>query len=110
MFDLEESYRKIPQMMSCLARMKADPEMAQRMSEGYLTPDYDLDEFAKYPPGSLARTYARLMQLQNLKSHFYPDLPLDDEENYCIMRMRKTHDLHHVVAGFAMNGPGEASV
>ncbi len=50
------------------------------------------------------------MQLQNLKPHFYPDLPLDDEENYCIMRMRKTHDLHHVVAGFAMNGPGEAGV
>jgi ubiquinone biosynthesis protein COQ4 len=84
--------------------------MARRMSEGYLTPDYDLDELAKYPPGSLARTYARQMQLQNLKSHFYPDLPLDHEENYCIMHMRKTHDLHHVVAGFAMNDPGEAGV
>jgi ubiquinone biosynthesis protein Coq4 len=55
-FDLGESYRKTPQMMSCPARMKADPEMARHMSEESLTPDYDLDELAKYPPGSLART------------------------------------------------------
>jgi ubiquinone biosynthesis protein COQ4 len=109
-FEIEDSYRKTPQMQACLARMKADPEMARRIAEGYTTPDFDLDELAKYPPGSLARTYARLMQLQSYKPHFYPDLPLDDEENYIIMRMRKTHDLHHVVTGFGMNGPGEVGV
>ena len=62
-----------------------------------MSPQYDLEALIAYPPGSLAHTYARLLQSQGLQPHFYPDLPLDDDESYVIMRMRKTLDLHHVV-------------
>ncbi len=96
-FKLEESYRGSVAMKSCVERMKADPEMGARIAEGYVSPQYDLEALIAYPPGSLAHTYARLLQSQGLQPHFYPDLPLDDDESYVIMRMRKTHDLHHVV-------------
>jgi ubiquinone biosynthesis protein Coq4 len=109
-FALEDHYRDTPQMEAAVERMKADPAVGHLISEGYATPDYDLDELIKYPPGSLGHTYARLMGLHGFKSHFYPDRDIKSDADYCIMRVRKTHDLHHVVTGFSMQGAGEAGV
>jgi len=45
------------------------------------------------------------------KAHFYADRPsLDADTDYATMRVRKTHDFHHIVTGFSMIGPGELSV
>src|SRR5262249_29243012 len=43
-------------------------------------------------------------------SHFYRDRPIKTDVDYCIMRVRKTHDLHHVVTGFSMLPEGEMGV
>jgi hypothetical protein len=94
-FALEDHYRDTPQMEAAVERMKADPAVGHLISEGYATPDYDLDELIKHPPGSLGHTYARLMGLHGFKSHFYPDRDIKSDADYCIMRVRKTHDLHH---------------
>jgi ubiquinone biosynthesis protein COQ4 len=109
-FALEDHYRDTPQMTEAVARMKADPGVGRLISEGYTTPDYDLDALAKYPPGSLAHTYAKLMRLVGYSAKFYPERELKSDADYCIMRVRKTHDLHHVVTGFSQQGPGEAGV
>ncbi len=109
-FALEDSYYDTPQMQAAVERMKAEPGMGRLISEGYLTPDYDLDELMKYPPGSLGHTYARLMALHGFKAHFYPDREIKTDADYCIMRVRKTHDIHHAVSGFSMKPSGEAGV
>jgi ubiquinone biosynthesis protein COQ4 len=109
-FALEDHYRDSPQMAGAVARMKADPAVGRLISEGYTTPDYDLDALAKYPPGSLAHTYAKLMRLVGYSAKFYPERKIKSDADYCIMRVRKTHDLHHVVTGFSQQGPGEAGV
>jgi ubiquinone biosynthesis protein COQ4 len=44
-------------------------------------------------------------------AHFYGDRPsIAEETDYVTMRVRKTHDLHHIVTGFSMTGPGELGV
>jgi ubiquinone biosynthesis protein Coq4 len=53
-FALEDSYYDTPQMQAAVERMKAEPGMGRLISEGYLTPDYDLDELMKYPPARSA--------------------------------------------------------
>jgi ubiquinone biosynthesis protein COQ4 len=43
--------------------------------------------------------------------HFYGDRPsIDEDTDYATMRVRKTHDFHHIVTGFSMIGPGELGV
>jgi ubiquinone biosynthesis protein COQ4 len=109
-FALEDHYRDTPQMADAVERMKADPGVGRLISEGYMTQDYDLHELMKYPAGSLAYTYAKLMRLNGYGAKFYPERDIKNDADYCIMRVRKTHDLHHVVTGFSQQGPGEAGV
>jgi ubiquinone biosynthesis protein Coq4 len=109
-FALEDSYRDSPQMQAAVERMKADPAVGALIAEGYATPDYDLDELIKYPPGSLGHTYAKLVKLHGYAAQFYPEREIKSDADYCIMRTRKTHDLHHTVTGFALQNAGEAGV
>jgi ubiquinone biosynthesis protein Coq4 len=46
-FALEDHYRDTPQMADAVERMKADPGVGRLISEGYMTPDYDLDALIK---------------------------------------------------------------
>ena len=109
-FDLEDSFHDSREMTACMERVKADPEMGRLIAEGYTTPDYDLDRLIQYPVGTLAHTYAKLMRKQGLDPHFYRDRPVATDVDYCIMRVRKTHDLHHIVTGFSMLPEGELGV
>ena len=71
----------------------------------------DLDELVKYPRGSLGYTYAKVMRHLGYTPHFYGDRPsIDEDTDYATMRVRKTHDFHHIVTGFSMIGPGELGV
>lgn len=109
-FDLEDSYVGSPQMAACVERMKADPEMGKRIAEGYVTPDYDPDALIELPPDTLGHAYARLLKSFDYAAHFYRDRELRTDADYCIMRMRKTHDIHHAVTGFVPKGHGETGV
>jgi len=109
-FDLEDSFHDSPQMTACVERMKSDLEMGRLISEGYTTREYDLDELIQYPVGTLGHVYAKLLRTQGFNPHFYRDRPIRTDADYCIMRVRKTHDIHHVVTGFGMVGGGELGV
>jgi ubiquinone biosynthesis protein Coq4 len=109
-FDLEDSYLGTPQMATCVERMKADPEMGRRIAEGYIAPDCDLDALIKLPRDTLGHTYARLLKSFGYAPHFYRDRELKTDADYCVMRMRQTHDIHHAVTGFVPTGHGETGV
>jgi ubiquinone biosynthesis protein Coq4 len=51
-FALEDHYRDTPQMADAVERMKADPGVGRLISEGYMSPDYDLDALIEYPPAA----------------------------------------------------------
>lgn len=108
---LEDHFRDRPPMKACIERMKAEPATRKCIEERYIGPELDLDEWVNYPRGSLGYTYARVMKHLGYAAHFYGDrLSIDKETDYVTMRVRKTHDLHHIVTGSSMIGPGELGV
>ena len=108
---LEDHFRDRPAMKACVERMKADPRMRKCFDDRYMGPELDLDELVKYPRGSLGYTYARVLKHLGYAAHFYGDRPsLVEDTDYATMRVRKTHDFHHIVTGFSMIGPGELGV
>jgi ubiquinone biosynthesis protein Coq4 len=110
-FRLEDHFRDRPSMAACIERMRADPDTRKCLEDRYMGPELNLDELAAYPRDSLGETYARVMKRLGYSAHFYTDRPsLDEETDYVTMRVRKTHDLHHIVTGFSMIGPGELGV
>jgi len=81
------------------------------IEDRYLGPELDLDQLLTYPRGSLGYTYAKVMKRLGYAAHFYGDRPsIAEETDFVTMRVRKTHDLHHIVTGFSMTGPGELGV
>jgi ubiquinone biosynthesis protein COQ4 len=63
------------------------------------------------PRGSFGSIYAKVMKHLGYAAHFYGDRPsIAKETDYVTMRVRKTHDLHHIVTGFSMTGAGELGV
>ena len=113
-FDLEEYLHDSPQMHTCVERLKADPAMAQLISERYMGPDIDLEQLGQMPQGSLGHTYAKLMTALNYDPEFYRPKEINDDVDYVVVRMRRTHDIHHIVSGFSPKasetGGGEIGV
>jgi ubiquinone biosynthesis protein COQ4 len=108
---LEDHFRDRPAMKACIERMKADRATRKCIEDRYLGPELDLDTLITYPTGSLGYTYAKVMKHLGYAAHFYGDRPsIEEETDYVTMRVRKTHDLHHIVTGFSMIGPGELGV
>lgn len=108
---LEDHFRDRPPMKACVERMKADPTTRKCIEDRYLGPELELEKLIMYPRGSLGYTYARVMKHLGYEPHFYGDRPsIAEETDYVTMRVRKTHDLQHIVTGFSMIGPGELGV
>ncbi|MFN0071445.1 MAG: Coq4 family protein, partial [Chloroflexota bacterium] len=108
---LEDHFRERPAMTACIERMRADPVTRKCIEDRYMGPELNLDELVDYPRGSLGYTYARVMKHLGYAAHFYGDRHnIDEDTDYVTMRVRKTHDLHHIVSGFSMTGPGELGV
>jgi ubiquinone biosynthesis protein COQ4 len=47
------------------------------------------------------------MKKESLDPEFFPQLKIDNDDTYIIMRVRQTHDLFHVVTGFKTDPVGE---
>lgn len=108
---LEDHFRDRPPMKAGVERMKADPAMRRCFDDSYMGPELDLDELVTYPRGSLGYTYAKVMKHLGYTPHFYGDRPsITEDTDFATMRVRKTHDFHHIVTGFSMIGPGELGV
>jgi ubiquinone biosynthesis protein COQ4 len=91
-----------------------DPAVAQLCRERYIGHPYTPEELRKYPPGSLGREFAEAVLAHDFDPEFYRDYyghgppRFDSDEEYLRFRVRQTHDLVHVLTGFAMTEfPGE---
>ena len=103
-FDCEDAFARTIWMDNCVERIKENPDSARLIEERYMGPEYNLDELLKQPKETLGYTYAKVMTLKSFTPHFYRDRPsVDDERDYVIMRVRKTHDLYHMISGFSMS-------
>ena len=108
---LEDHFRDRQPMRACIERVKADPASRKALEDRYMGPELDLEKLISCPRGSLGYTYAKVMKHLDYMPHFYADrASVEEETDWVTMRVRKTHDLHHIVTGFSMIGPGELGV
>ena len=109
-FDISDKLRDSTQMEECLAYMKQDQATSAMLAERYMGPDFDLEKLSKMPEGSLGWTYAKVMTAINYKPDFYRLRSVESDADYVINRVRKTHDLHHIMTGFSFDDFGENGV
>lgn len=72
-----------------------------------LAAQFDISTLAKLPEGTLGRAYGEFMQARGLEPEFYDRRQGDGLIDFYAMRIRKTHDLWHVVTGFGTDPLGE---
>ncbi|MDJ0772915.1 MAG: Coq4 family protein [Mastigocoleus sp. MO_167.B18] len=109
-FDISDKLRDSTQMQECIVWMKQDPATAAAIAERYMGADFNLQELIKMPQGSLGWTYARVMNALGYDPHFYRLRETTSDTDYIINRIRKTHDLHHILTGFSFDDFGENGV
>jgi ubiquinone biosynthesis protein Coq4 len=110
-FDLSEKLHHSNPMKATIKALQANPATAAMLQERYMGPPYDLDALLKMPPHSLGWTYGRIISTLGYDPNFYrqPDAINSDAE-YITYRVYKTHDLHHILTGFSLDGMGEFGV
>lgn len=108
-FDIEDNFRGSDQMKVCVDRVKAIPEAHALMEARYMGPEIDLEELSTLPRGSLGHTYATVMKTLGYDPNFYRQREIETDEDWVTMRLRKTHDLIHLMTGFGPTG-GELGV
>lgn len=90
-----------------VSRLKSDPETAAFIRDRKKMQTYEMNDLKKLNPGTLGRTYADHMALYSLQPNFYKFISAPDDTAFCMMRLRQTHDLWHVMTGFGVSHPEE---
>jgi ubiquinone biosynthesis protein COQ4 len=109
-FDIEDSLRDSHLMVKCLEAVRKDPDSARLLAERYMGEEFDLKKMLKMPRNSLGWTYARVLSAMNYNPQFYRIREIHSDIDYVTHRIRKTHDLHHIVTGFSFDDFGEMGV
>ncbi len=94
-------------------KAKSDPATQKLFEEQYGRQDFDFSLLAQLPPLSLGREFYNYIVKQNLDPHFYKfKAPQQDSSEYAYLayRLRKTHDLWHLLTGFETSDEGEAGL
>lgn len=68
--------------------------------------DLDLGALARMPPGTLGHAFMRYFHDNGIEP-FISSFPVVDDVDYLSKRYRETHDLFHVITGYATDEPGE---
>jgi ubiquinone biosynthesis protein COQ4 len=106
-YDIEDGLRNTKATQLSLEFVKADPQIDQLISERYMPPPVDIDVLLTLPTDSLGHTYATYIKNSNFDPNFYRKVEVNDDISYMFLRMRQTHDIWHIVAGFGTDIAGE---
>lgn len=109
-FDIEDIFTDSPQMQQCLQAVRQNPDSIRLLNERYMGSEFDLKSLLQLPKGSLGWTYARVLSAMNYDPQFYRIREIQSDVDYIIHRVRKTHDLHHILTGFSFDDYGEFGV
>ena len=110
--DLLNTGYATPAGAAALARLKADPAIAELIQERYWGHWPDLASLTSLPEDTLGYIYSHLMQQQGLQPLPAPVIPAtaDDDDAYILYRARATHDLWHAVTGAPTTLAGETTI
>lgn len=106
-YDLEDGLRHRRATTLAVEFVQQQPDVAEIFRDRYLADPPDLEQLAQLPEGSLGRAYADYLRDSGFEADFYRSLTVEDDVSYFLLRMRQTHDIWHLVAGFHTDVPGE---
>jgi len=110
-FDIEDGLRKAEATKLSIEYILSCPEMGPVVRERYLRNGVpDLAALGELPPDTLGYAYSRHLMSHGFDPDYFRKLDVCDDESYCIMRTRETHDIWHVVTGFSPSALGEIGV
>ena len=108
--DLVDNFAGSRQMALCLERFLALPGARSLLAEGPPPLQLDLAALGALPRGTLGHSVAGVLERLGYDPDFARPRPIDTPERWLIQRLATTHDIHHVVSGFATVGEGENGV
>jgi ubiquinone biosynthesis protein COQ4 len=106
-YDVEDGLRHIKATELAVEFVKSKPEVAELFQERYLAPLVNLDALIQLPEASLGHVYATYIKDAGFDPNFYRLIKVEDDVSYFLLRMRQTHDIWHIVAGFSTDVFGE---
>lgn len=113
-FEVLKRLRSSKPMQRCLTILERDEASRTLIERRELLTPYPQDELIQLPKGSLGRVFAEVCKAMEYDINFYPKpdyfCNLDTAADYVNYRVLATHDIQHIVTGFALNGAGETGV
>ena len=106
-YDVEDGLRHTKATELAVEYVKSKPNVAALFQERYLAPVVNLEDLLKLPTESLGYSYAIYIKDSGFDPNFYRLLKVEDDISYFLLRMRQTHDIWHIVAGFSTDVFGE---
>lgn len=90
-------------------KMLERPEVRAALAAGVKVPTLDLPKLRALPEGSFGRAAAEFFDGQGLDPGVLHHTPMAEQTDFMRFKqhMERTHDLWHVVTGFATDVPGE---
>ena len=106
-YDVEDGLRHTKATKLAVEYVKSKPEVAALFQERYLAPSVNLETLLQLSPDSLGYVYATYIKDSGFDPNFYRLVKVEDDVSYFLLRMRQTHDIWHIVAGFSTDVFGE---
>ncbi len=106
-YDVEDGLRHTKATELAVEYVKSKPEVAALFQERYLAPSVNLEALLQLSPDSLGYVYATYIKDSGFDPNFYRLVKVEDDVSYFLLRMRQTHDIWHIVAGFSTDVFGE---
>ena len=110
-FEISDALRNSNATRAALEYLKTDAALQAVMTERYLGPDWKLEELQSYPEHSVGKhLYNFLSGHQFTPDTFRKPQEIKDDIDYLEFRLRKTHDVWHVLGGFKTDVIGELGI
>jgi ubiquinone biosynthesis protein Coq4 len=113
-FELSHRLRKSKPMACCLRFLERNPACMELIKQRKLIGPYDPDQLLAMPKGSLGYIYASALEAMGYDINFFPEPGffnnLETDADYVNYRVFATHDIHHILTGFSLDGFGEVGV
>ncbi|MEE3717143.1 Coq4 family protein [Tumidithrix elongata RA019] len=106
-YDIEDGLRHIKATELAVEFVKSKPGVAELFQERYLAPSVNIEALLQLPQESLGHAYASYIKDSGFDPNFFRPLKVEDDASYFLLRMRQTHDIWHIVAGFGTDVFGE---
>ncbi|MFN5194259.1 MAG: Coq4 family protein [Cyanobacteriota bacterium] len=113
-FLLSHRLRASAPMRLCERILAEDPDAQALIRSRRLSGPYNAEALRQLPRGTLGHTYVTVLDTMGYDINFFPEPGfynnLETDADYINYRVFATHDIHHIVSGFSLDGFGEIGV